>query len=123
MLHGFPSIDKTWSTQESLDAIGTVKESIPKDALRYLYRCLHYTDDWDEEEGVEWYDIYLDEKHTSPELARHHCKFGDVEYSFNNRWNDCVTFGKWLTFDESRVAGWYHIPITCGPEPNPIRTG
>ena len=53
MLRGFLSIDMTWSTRESLDAIGTVKESIPKDESRDLYRCLHFTDDWDEEEGVE----------------------------------------------------------------------
>ena len=54
MLRDFPPIDKTWSTQESLDEIGTVKESMPKDAFRDLYRCLHFTDDWDEEESVEW---------------------------------------------------------------------
>ena len=34
-----------------------------------------------------------------------------------------VNYGKWLTADESRVAGWYHSPITQGPEPKPIRTG
>ena len=65
MLRGSPSIDKTWSTGESLDAIGTVNESMPKDAFRDLYRCLYFTDNWDEEEGVEWDDIYLDENHTS----------------------------------------------------------
>ena len=47
MLRDFPPIDKTRSTQESLDEIGPVKESIPKDAFRDLYRCLHFTDDWD----------------------------------------------------------------------------
>ena len=66
MLRGFPSIDKTWSKRESLNAIGTVKESTPKNAFRDLYLCLHFTDNWNEEEGVEWGDIYLDEKHTSP---------------------------------------------------------
>ena len=123
MIRAFPSIDKTWSTRESLDAIGTVKESIPNNAFRDLYLCLHFTDDWYEEEGVEWDDIYLDEKHTSPELAHLRRIFGDVEDAFNNRWKECVTFGKWLTFDDSRVAGWYHSPITCGPEPKPICTG
>ena len=123
MLHGFLSIDKTWPTRESLDVIGTVKESMPKDAFRDLYRCLHFTDDWDEEDGVEWNDIYLDENHTFPELAWHLRKFGDVEDAFNNRWKECVTFGKWLTFEESRVGGWYHIPLICGPEPKPIHTG
>ena len=42
MLRGFPSIDKTWSTRESLDAIGTVMESMPQDAFKDLYRCLHF---------------------------------------------------------------------------------
>ena len=96
---------------------------MPKDESRDLYRFLHFIDDWDEEEGVEWDDIYLDEKHTYPELSWHHRKFGDAEDAFNNRWKECVTFGKWLTLDESRVVEWYHNPITCGPEPKPIRTG
>ena len=34
-----------------------------------------------------------------------------------------VNFGKWLTADESRVAGWYKSCMTQGPEPKPIRTG
>ena len=29
----------------------------------------------------------------------------------------------WITADESRVAGWYHSVMTCGPEPKPIQTG
>ena len=29
----------------------------------------------------------------------------------------------WVTYDKSRVAGWYSIAITIGPEPKPIRTG
>ena len=123
MLRGFPSIDKTWSTQESLNAVGTVKKSMSNNAFLDLYCCLHFTDDWGEEEGVEWDDIYLDVNHTSPELARHHRKLGDVEDAFNNWWKEWLTFGKWLTFGESRLAGWYHSPITCGPEPKPIRTG
>ena len=31
--------------------------------------------------------------------------------------------GRGMTHDKSRVAGWYNSPITCGPEPKPIRTG
>jgi hypothetical protein len=34
-----------------------------------------------------------------------------------------VNFGKWITTDESRVAGWYHSVMTIGPEPKPIQTG
>jgi hypothetical protein len=32
-------------------------------------------------------------------------------------------FGHWLTFDKSRVVGWYCSPITQGPDPKPICTG
>ena len=39
------------------------------------------------------------------------------------RWQAIVNFGRWITTDESRVAGWYHSPMTNGPEPKPIRTG
>ena len=34
-----------------------------------------------------------------------------------------MTYGLHITFDESRVAGWYKSSITIGPEPKPIRTG
>ena len=105
MLKGFPSIDKTWSTRESLDAIGTVKESMPQDAFKDLYRCLHFDDDWEEDEGVDWGDIFTDEQVTSPDAAKHRRKFANAEDAFNARWKECVTFGKYLTFNESRVAG------------------
>ena len=34
-----------------------------------------------------------------------------------------MTIGKDLTFDKSRVAGWYNSPITISPETKPICTG
>ena len=55
--------------------------------------------------------------------AHHRQKFSMFKDGFNIRWKECVEFGKWLTFDESRVAGWYHSSITQGPDPKPIRTG
>jgi hypothetical protein len=42
---------------------------------------------------------------------------------YNKRWQGIVNFGKSITTDESRVAGWYHSVMTIGPEPKPIRTG
>ena len=39
------------------------------------------------------------------------------------RWQELVKPGKWITTDESRVAGWYYSVMTIGPEPKPIRTG
>ena len=43
--------------------------------------------------------------------------------AFNKRGKELVTYGVHITFDESRVAGWYKSLITIGPEPKPIRTG
>ncbi len=41
-----------------------------------------------------------------------------------NIWRkECVKFRKWLPFDKSHVAGWYHSPIMQGPDPKPIWTG
>ncbi len=42
---------------------------------------------------------------------------------FNRWWKECLILGRWLTFDKSHVAGWYHSPITQGPDPKPIHTG
>ena len=41
---------------------------------------------------------------------------------FNIWWKECVEFRKWLTFNKSHVAGWYHSPITQGPDPKPSWT-
>ncbi|KAL7536120.1 hypothetical protein ACHAXR_006945 [Thalassiosira sp. AJA248-18] len=126
MLRGFPSIEETWCTREALDAIGPVKESMPKDAYIDLYRCMHFSDDdWDEEDSeVPWENVYADKKYQpSPEVERHRRKYEHIEDGFNRRWKECVNFGRWITADESRVAGWYKSGITIGPEPKPIRTG
>ena len=122
-LRGNPLIERCWSTRESLDAIGTCMESMPKNASEDIYSCLHFNNDWDD--GEEWEDdTYTDRKTSSPDGTAHHRqKFSMFEDSFNIRWKECVEFGKWLTFDESRVAGWYHSPITQGPDQKPIRTG
>ena len=37
MLRGFPSINETWSTRESLDAIGAVKDCMPQDAYKDIH--------------------------------------------------------------------------------------
>ena len=56
-------------------------------------------------------------KKCSPDAAAHHHsrQFSTSEDGCNHRSEECVVFGRcWLTFefDESRVAGWYHSPIT-----------
>ncbi len=58
---------------------------------------------------------------TSP----YHCrKFTIFKDGFNCWWKEwCPMFGRWLTFNESHVAGWYHDAITQGPDPKPICIG
>jgi hypothetical protein len=46
-----------------------------------------------------------------------------LDDGYNMRRQAIVNFGKWITTDENRVAGWYHSVMTIGPEPKPIRTG
>ena len=98
-------------------------ESMPKNAFKNMYSCLHFNNDWDN--GEEWEDdIYTDRKMCSLDGTAHHQrKFLMFKDGFNIWWKECVEFGKWLTFDKSRVAGWYHSPITQGPDPKPIWTG
>ncbi len=67
--NGFPSIDDSWSTQDPLEAIGPLKESMPCDAFRDMYCCMHFTDNFDKESLDEWSDVYFDEKHTLPTTA------------------------------------------------------
>ena len=123
MLSGNPSIDDMWSTRCAFKAVGPVKESMPQDAMKDLCRCMHFADDW-EEDDERWNELYDADKEAAPEdMARHRRKFGVLEDAYNKQWQSIMTFGRWVTADESRVAGWYHSPMTIGPEPKPIRTG
>jgi hypothetical protein len=56
-------------------------------------------------------------------MASHRVKHWILEDGYNRRWQAIVNPGKWITTDESRVAGWYHSVMTIGPEPKQIRTG
>ena len=72
MLHGFPSVEDTWSSRDALDAVGTAKESMPRAAYQEIARCLHFTDNWQEHEHVNWDDIYVDEKVVPLDNTAHH---------------------------------------------------
>ena len=123
MLSGTTSNHRMFSTRDVFDAVEPVKSCMPLDAMRELTRCLHYTDDWEDEDG-EWQTLYTDPKVEAQDgTAQHRKKFSMVEDAYNRRWQEMVNFGKWLTADESRVAGWYQSAMTIGPEPKPVRTG
>ena len=62
MLRGFPSIEETWSSCEPLFHIGVCTESMLLGAMYDLNRCMHFTDDWEEDDGIIWEDVYLDKK-------------------------------------------------------------
>ena len=116
ILSGNPSNNQMFSTREIFDAVEPVKNSMPQSAMEDLSRCLHFADDWEDEEDEEWEQKYGDIKEEAVDTtARHRKKFSMVEDAYNRRWQGMVNFGKWITADESRVAGWYHSTITCGP--------
>ena len=97
---------------------------MPRSAFYDKQWCMHFADDWMEEEGDLWTDMYDDKKADSPSnVAHHRCKFAIVEDAFNERWKAAVIFGRQITMDKSRTAGHYHSPITQGPDPKPICTG
>ena len=123
MLRGFPSYEETWSSRESLLEIGIAVESMPLGAMQDMNRCMHFCDDWEIDESIDWDTVYPDPRRDSPQTSKHRRKFCIIEDAFNDAWTKHISFGVWLTFDESRIAGWYHSALTIGPEPKPIRTG
>ena len=101
-IKGLPLIEDCWSTHEALDAIGTAKESMPGGAFTDMHRCMHFANDWDEEDGDIWVDSFTDSKIESPAECAWHCrKFAIVEDAFNWCWKEAVTSGQRLTMDES----------------------
>ena len=118
------SIDNMFSVRENLDSVPCVKEAITQDAYKDLYQCMHFVDDWEADSDTKCKEFFYDTKvvvDTTTEA--HRLKFGIIEDGFNSRWQEVINFGRWLTADESRVAGWYKSQMTCGPEPKPIRMG
>jgi hypothetical protein len=45
-IKGLPLVMNCWSMRESLNAIGTVKESMPRGAFSDMQQCMHFADDW-----------------------------------------------------------------------------
>ena len=49
-LTGNRSVEDIWSTRESLSAVPSIKESMTQDAFKDLCRCMHFADDWEEDD-------------------------------------------------------------------------
>ena len=122
-IKGLPSVDDCWSTLGALDAVGTAMESMPCRAFSDMKRCMHFADDG-EEEGDAWDDYFTDVKvELLMDMVKHCCKFVIIEDAFNVRSKVSVICGCLLTMGESHTPGWYHGPLTQGPEPKPVCTG
>ena len=72
---------------------------------------LHFVNDWElDENDFKWNEVF-----DFPKFDHDHDDHATAQ--------ECVKFGKWITADESQLAGWYHSQITIGPDPKPIHTG
>jgi hypothetical protein len=123
MMCGHPSTEDVWSIRETLSHIGACAESMPINAFQHMHQCLHFADDWEENGDTNWEDLYLDETLPTPATDKHKAKFIMVKDTFNVHWKELVSHGLHITFDKSRVAGWYTSSITIGPDLKPILTG
>ncbi|OEU11342.1 hypothetical protein FRACYDRAFT_245661 [Fragilariopsis cylindrus CCMP1102] len=104
------------SDREILDDVPLIQAAMTKGASEDLTTCLHYSNDWDPKDDGVWDDLYNDPKvvaDLSISTATYRLKHGQLEDGYS----------KWITTDESQVAGWYYSVITIGPAPKPIQTG
>ena len=100
-------------------------DSIPRNCLQDLTQLLHFVDNWElDENNFKWnevFDFLLKYDHDRDDyVAAHRIKWALIEDAYMKRWQQCVKFGKWVTADQSRLAGWYHSPCTIGLDPKPI---
>ena len=74
-----------WSVREILDAVPLVKEFMPQDAYKDLYRCMHFVDDWKADSDSEWEEYFVDPKVGGVgSKTTHRTKFSIVEDGFNS---------------------------------------
>lgn len=117
MFSGNRSFKDCFSTRDLFAAVEPTKDAITCDQVRDLSRCLRFADNWDH---TICPDAREEPRHGTP---FHRRKFSVLEDAHCGRWQDLVDFGKWITADESRIAGWCESSTTIGPEPKPVRTG
>jgi len=111
MLQGDASVPDMYTTRSWFKHNAPAVESMPRNCLQDLIRLLHFVDDWEIEEDENWDDTFdypRYDNHEDDNTAPHRVKFGIIETEYVKRWQQCVRFGRWITADESRLAGWYH---------------
>ena len=84
MLCGNQSMSQIFCTREIFNAVPSIQESMPKNALEDLTSCLHYSDDWDVMGDEDWLDVYDEPKvECDPSTASHRLKYGLLEDAYN----------------------------------------
>jgi hypothetical protein len=90
MLNGGRSIDQIFSTREIFNAVPSIQAAMTKGALEDLTTCLHYSDDWEPENGGVWDELYPDPKVVAPpSTASHRMKHGRLEDGYNKVCSVC----------------------------------
>ncbi len=90
-LCGNRSVEQIWSTREVFDAVEPIKLSMPQDAWKDMARCMHFADDWEDDDDQWNADNYPAEKCApSPNTAKHRKKHGMLEDAHNKRWQEVV---------------------------------
>ena len=64
-LSGGGEITDLWSKRDAFSACGPIKERLLQDAFKDLSRCMHFADDWDDD-NEQWEEVYADEKEEVP---------------------------------------------------------
>ena len=86
MMLGYPSIEDSWSTRNASKAVSVAKETMTQGAYKDMHRCMHFTNNWEECDGIEWSDKYLNKKVVAPDgVAHHRQKFCILKDAFNKR--------------------------------------
>ena len=85
--------EEIWSTRSVHKENGPIKESMTKYAFKDICRCMHFVDDW-EEEDEGWDEKYNDAWESIAQgSTNHQIKFGMLKDGYNCRWQAMVNFG------------------------------
>ena len=86
-----------------------------KSTFRDLCRCMNFADDWEGgDEGL--YEKYNDVRESIAQgTVNHQRKFGMIEDGYNCQWQAMVNFGRHMTDEKIRIAGWYQSTLTIRP--------
>ena len=61
-----------WSVRKILGSVPSMKESMPQDAYKDLYCCMHFVDDWGADLDSKWDEYFTDLKvEADDETANH----------------------------------------------------